>query len=106
MCKSPVGVLGLDELLASHGITGHAAAILCAVWSGRGSGITAERIFDAMYADDPEGGPAVTTIYRYLWAGLGDLDRLLAGSGVRISYSKQSASGRFKLRLKGIKHER
>lgn len=102
LCKSPVDVPRLDELLASRGITGHAAAILRAVWSARGNRIKASRIFDVMYEDDPDGGPCgSSTMYRDLWVGLDHLTTLLTGTGVGISYSGQSAGGLFKLTLQG-----
>ncbi|KAB2720940.1 hypothetical protein F9K73_13560 [Brucella intermedia] len=106
MCQAPVDAPGLHALIAEHGITGHAAAILRAVWSGRGAGVKAERIFDAMYADDPEGGPAITTMYRHLWAGLAELAHDLEGSGVGIYHTGQSAGGLFKLKVQCMTDDR
>ncbi len=105
MCQAPVDVPGLDALISDRGITGHAAAILRAVWSGRGAGVKTERVFDAMYEDDPDGGPHLSKMYKSLWVGLSELECFLSGSGVEISYSGRIEGGLFRLKLQGATHE-
>ncbi|MER8783238.1 hypothetical protein NKH60_18610 [Mesorhizobium sp. M1006] len=74
----------LADLIAERGITGHAAAILGAVWRGKGMSIMSGAIFDAMYSDDPDGGPSPTRMYAALKRGLARLECQLDGSGVSV----------------------
>jgi len=58
--------------------------ILSAVWRGKGMPVSTERIFDAMYADDPDGGPDPTKMYKAFKVGLSRLNARLKGSGVSV----------------------
>lgn len=60
------------------------ARILEAIWDGGGRPIQAEKIFDRMYADDPDGGPAPARMYSALKESMVGLRKKLAGSGVGI----------------------
>lgn len=84
LCKAVVPVPALDDLVTSRGIKGLEASILGAVWKGRGMPVSTERLFDAMYADDPDGGPSPTRMYLTFNRTLQRLNRLLDGSGVSI----------------------
>ena len=58
--------------------------VLRAVWNGKGHPVQTERIFDAMYADDPDGGPSPDAMYRAFKALLHNVRVRLAGSGITI----------------------
>lgn len=60
------------------------ARILEAIWDGGGLPIQTEKIFDRMYADDPDGGPAPARMYSTLKESMVGLRKKLAGSGVGI----------------------
>ncbi|TGV90035.1 hypothetical protein EN801_020480 [Mesorhizobium sp. M00.F.Ca.ET.158.01.1.1] len=84
LCKAAVGVPALADLLVSRGIRGLEASILGAVWKGKGMPVSTERLFDAMYADDPDGGPSPTRMYLTFNKALARLNSLLDGSGVSV----------------------
>lgn len=87
----------LETLLLSHRITGHPEAVLRAFWDGRGRTLSTERLFDAMYADDPDGGPGQTTMHAQLRTAVRELNTLLAN---RINISQpQPRRGRWRLRI-------
>jgi len=67
-----------------YGITPHEARILRAIWRGKGHPVKTERIFDAMYADDPDGGPSPTRMYLSFKVALCHMRKKLAGSGIAI----------------------
>ncbi|MCZ8547169.1 hypothetical protein OOJ09_23515 [Mesorhizobium qingshengii] len=83
-CKAAVTVEALDNLITSHEIRGLDRAVLQAVWRGRGMPVTPNVLFDAMYADDPDGGPSPTRMYIALKKSLSRLEVWLEGSGVSI----------------------
>jgi hypothetical protein len=57
-CRQAVAVPPLETVIAERGIKGHAAAVLETVWNCGGFPVVSEQLFDAMYADDPDGGPS------------------------------------------------
>ncbi|RVD30177.1 hypothetical protein, partial [Mesorhizobium sp. M4B.F.Ca.ET.017.02.2.1] len=84
LCTAAVAVPALDDLLTSREIKGLEASILRAAWKGKGMPVNTERLFDAMYADDPDGGPSPTRMYLTFNKALGRLNSLLGGSGVSV----------------------
>lgn len=58
--------------------------ILSAVWAGRGLPVPTERIFDAMYEDDPDGGPEPSKMYLAFKVALSRMRKKLKGSGYSI----------------------
>lgn len=58
--------------------------VLAAIWRGKGMAVPTQRIFDAMYADDPDGGPSPQGMYSALADRLLKLRKKLEGSGVSI----------------------
>ena len=60
------------------------ARVLEAIWEGGGLPVHTEKIFDRMYADDPDGGPAPARMYSTLKESMVGLRKKLAGSGVGI----------------------
>ncbi|MGO4834657.1 hypothetical protein AB4144_20600 [Rhizobiaceae sp. 2RAB30] len=74
----------LDIVIDHYGIAPSEESVLRAVWKGNGHPVSTERVFDAMYADDPDGGPALSSMYQALKARLYNLRCRLVGSGVDI----------------------
>lgn len=83
-CGKAVGVPDYDVLVDYYDIPTLEAAILDAVWRGKGMPVPTERIFDVMYADDPDGGPDAHKMYKAFKVGLCRLRARLKGSGVTI----------------------
>lgn len=104
MCRRAVTVPQLDDLIRSRRIKGHAAAILTAVWDAAGAAVTSSALFDAMYADDIDGGPSQTQMYCALKRAVRALDAALAGSGVSVvalGNGKGTARGTWRLKITG-----
>ncbi len=84
LCKQPVRVPTLEIVTDHYRVTPLEAKILSAVWRGRGLPVSTERIFDSMYADDPDGGPSPTRMYAAFKVSLCHLRKRLEGSGISI----------------------
>ena len=94
MCRASVPVPDLDDLLDLPGVTPHAGAVLTAVWEAQGKALTSHALFDAIYADDPDGGPSSQTqCYADLRRTATALNGALAGSGVVLARLPQRGSG-------------
>lgn len=83
-CKQSVRVPSLDIVVDHYKVTPLEARILGAIWRGKGLPVQTERIFDAMYVDDPDGGPSPTRMYAAFKVALCHLRARLDGSGVSI----------------------
>lgn len=83
-CKQPVRVPSLEIIVNHYKVTPLEARILGAVWKGRGMPVATERVFDAMYQDDPDGGPSPPRMYQAFKVALCHLRARLKGSGVGI----------------------
>lgn len=83
-CGNPVHTPTLEIIIDRYGIKPIEARILSAVWRGKGHPVQTERIFDAMYADDPDGGPSQPRMYANFKVALCHLRKRLEGSGVGI----------------------
>lgn len=83
-CQRRVEAPSLDIIVDHYDIPPLQACILAAVWKGKGMPVPTERIFDAMYADDPDGGPSPTAMYRAFKVALCHLRKRLEGSGVTV----------------------
>lgn len=71
-------------MISARNISGHAAAVLEAVWHGKGMPVPTERLFDAMYADDPDGGPSPGSMYAALRKAIDGLNGQLNDCGVSV----------------------
>lgn len=71
-------------LVNEYGISPLEEKILRAVWGGRGLPVPTERIFTAMYADDPDGGPSTHKMYASFKVALHHLRNALRGSGIGV----------------------
>lgn len=83
-CQQSVRVPSLAIVIDHYKVTPLEARILGAIWKGKGHPVQTERIFDAMYADDPDGGPSPTRMYAAFKVALCHLRVRLGGSGVSI----------------------
>jgi hypothetical protein len=83
-CGEPVVAPTLEIICFTYDLSPFQTRILSAVWRGRGLPVSAERIFDVMYADDPDGGPELPKMYAAFKEGLHRLRGKLEGSGIGI----------------------
>ena len=83
-CSQAVSVPTLEIVIDRFGLTPLEGRILTAIWKGRGMPVMTNRIFDSMYADDPDGGPENTKMYSALKVALCHAREKLAGSGIGI----------------------
>jgi len=83
-CGQAVEVPTIEIIVENYGVTDFEARILRAIWRGKGLPVQTERIFDAMYADDPDGGPSRTKMYDAFKVALCRLRKRIEGSGVSV----------------------
>ena len=83
-CGQPVTAPSLPIIVDKYKIRPLEARILASIWRGKGHAVQTERIFDAMYADDPDGGPPPQRMYAAFKVALCHLRKRLEGSGVGI----------------------
>lgn len=62
-CKQTITIPSLEIVVDHYKLTRMEARILGAVWKGKGMPVQTERIFDAMFANDPNGGPSPSRMY-------------------------------------------
>jgi hypothetical protein len=99
LCRRPVGAPDRDEIIERHRLTPIETAVLEAVWDGKGLLVQAAVIFDAMYADDPDGGPTPTRMYATFKAALHGLEKKLKGTGVSVDHAGYRRGYRLHLQL-------
>jgi hypothetical protein len=83
-CGVAVDAPNVDILVDKYRLPHMEACVLRAVWRGKGYPVMAERIFDLMYADDPDGGPSPGQMYSTFKVSLSRLRKRIRGSGVSI----------------------
>lgn len=83
-CGQRVEAPTLDMVMEMCGVGTIEGLILEAVWRGKGRSVPTQRIFDAMFADDPDGGPSQTEMYKRFKFGLHRLRQKLRGTGVSV----------------------
>lgn len=83
-CNQRVAVPSMEIVIDACKVRPIEAKILRAVWRGNGHPVTTQRIFDAMYEDDPDGGPEPQKMYSAFKIALCHLRKRLEGSGVAI----------------------
>jgi len=84
-CKQPVTTPAPEIVIDHYGITPMEGRIFEAVWKGKGLPVITERIFTAMYIDDPDGGPSPDRMYLAFKVALCHLRQKLEGSGIGIA---------------------
>lgn len=83
-CKRATSAPDLEIIIDHYRLPNMEACVLRAVWRGKGHPVMAERIFDLMYADDPDGGPSPGQMYSTFKVSLSRLRKRIRGSGVSI----------------------
>ena len=96
-CAQPVPVPALRATIVNARLRPVEEKILRAVWAGDGLPVSSERIFDAMYVDDPDGGPSSRRMYAAFKVALCHLRKRLEGSGVGIENAGYRAGYRLVL---------
>ena len=77
-----------------HDLPASSAAVLETVWAARGLPVTAMTLFDAIYADDPDGGPSQARMYRDLREAVANLNDTLERSGAIVLYDGRAKGWR------------
>lgn len=83
-CGQAVAVPTLDAVTSHCRLEPMESRVLRAVWDGRGLPVLPGRIFDAMYEDDPDGGPSQKKMYASFKVALCHLRQRIEGSGISI----------------------
>jgi hypothetical protein len=83
-CGSQVEKLNVGLLVDICRVSNFQARILQAVWRGKGHPVPTERIFDVMYADDPDGGPSRSAMYNSFKVALCRLRKQIEGTGIGV----------------------
>lgn len=83
-CGHRVAAPTLDIIIDTCRVRPIEAKILRVIWSAKGHPVQTQRIFDAMYEDDPDGGPEPHKMYNAFKEALCRLRKRLIGSGVTI----------------------
>lgn len=83
-CAQPVKVPTFEIVADIYRLSPTERRILEAVWKGKGHPVQTERIFDAIYVDDPDGGPSPTEMYRAFKVRLSRLRAKLEGTGISV----------------------
>lgn len=83
-CGGHVDAPTVDAVIVGCSLRPLEASLLHAVWRGNGHPVRTEQIFDAMYADDPDGGPSVSSMYAAFWRTLHRLRDRISGSGIAV----------------------
>lgn len=83
-CDQPVQVPTLEQVAETCQLTPSERSILGAVWEGRGMPVMTAEIFDAIYLDDPDGGPSQKKMYaNFKWA-LRELQQKIGPTGISV----------------------
>lgn len=99
-CNQRVVAPSLNIVIDRYKVSPLEARILGAVWRGKGHAVQTERIFDAMYVDDPDGGPSPQRMYAAFKVALCHLRKKLEGSGVGVECVGYRAGYRLVLGVK------
>lgn len=83
-CKQMVLSPTVDVLVLNLQIPPMEERILREIWRGGGRSVPAIKIFNSMYADDPDGGPSQSKMYVAFKVQLCRLRSRLKGTGVSI----------------------
>jgi hypothetical protein len=100
-CKQAVTVPSLEIVVDAVKATPLEAKILGAIWKGKGMPVATERVFDAMYADDPDGGPTPSRMYAAFKVALCHLRTKLRGSGLGVENVGYRQGYRLIMEMKG-----
>jgi hypothetical protein len=85
LCAQAALVPTLEALIDHYRLAPIEAAVLRAIWRGRGLPVSTERVFDAMYLDDPDGGPSPARMYAAFKVALHHLRKKLGPAGISVA---------------------
>lgn len=94
-CGAALGLPPLPVLL--HDLPASSTAVLETLWAARGLPVTAMALFDAIYADDLDGGPSQARMYRDLREAVTNLNDTLGRSGVIVLYDGRAKGWRLEI---------
>jgi len=94
-CAAALSLPPLPVLL--HDLPASSATVLETLWTARGLPVAATALFDAMYADDPDGGPSQSRMYRDLRAAVANLNDTLGRNGIIVLYDDRAKGWRLKI---------
>ncbi|MEZ0170769.1 hypothetical protein [Microvirga sp. TS319] len=100
-CKQPVNAPSLDIVIDHYGLRPLEGRVLSAIWRGKGMPVMAERVFDIMYADAPDGGPEPSRMYAAFKVSLCHVRQKLKGSGISIESVGYRRGFRLQISTKG-----
>jgi len=83
-CGHQIQAPSFEQIVHHYKIAPQAARLLDAVWKGRGLPVSTQRICEAIWRDDPNGGPPEARMYRNFQWALHHLRECLEGSGVAV----------------------
>ncbi len=83
-CGGKMSEPDLEMIVDWYDLPPQEEAILRVLWSGKGLPVSNDRIINAIYADDPDGGPSPSAAYGALKVGMSHLRARLRLSGVKI----------------------
>jgi hypothetical protein len=98
-CEKPINLQPLDAIVERYKLAPMEARVLGAVWQAKGMPVITERIYDAMYVDDPDGGPSHGTAYKRFKVALWRLRQRLPGSGIRVEQVSKSRGYRLSIEV-------
>jgi hypothetical protein len=97
LCKQPLVAPSLDDVITACRLNGFEAKILGAVWAGHGMPVQTEKIFDAMYLDDINGGPSPNSMYAAFNRALRRVNSQLSDTGIAIISNRHRKGWRLSL---------
>lgn len=83
-CEQTIRAHSLEALVDELDLTPHEESILRAVWERNGHAVTTAAILDAMFAEDPTGGPTLSQMYRAFNKALRSLRKRLEGTSIAV----------------------
>jgi hypothetical protein len=84
LCGHSIRSLSVRDVITTIELTEHEEHVLETVWQGKGLPVPTERLFDAMWSNDPAGGLHPTRMYAHLHKAMNGLEKKLEGTGISI----------------------
>lgn len=100
-CGRVVEAPDVEIIIENCRVPNQEARILRALWRAKGFPVSTERLFDAMYADDPNGGPGRAAMYAALRVAVCRLRQRVAVAGVQVKHAHYHRG--YQLKMEGHK---